>query len=119
MPGRSRIFRGRASQGLVAEFMRSVWPEGKSKEAFLPGVDIENTPGWRVEVKGTRDGTLTSAIKQCESHPGEGTPIVIWRPDGYGKERVGEWLVVMRLRDFRELAAEQATQDWLEQGRTT
>jgi hypothetical protein len=99
-----RVARGRASQGIIAEFLRSVWPRAESKAAFLPGVDIENTPGWRVEVKGTRDGTLTSAIKQCESHGGKGTPIVIWRPDGYGKERVGEWLVVMRLHEFRNIA---------------
>jgi hypothetical protein len=84
--------------------MRSVWPLARSKDAFLSGVDIENTPGWDVEVKGTRDGTLTSAMKQAEAHKGDGTPIVIWRPDGYGKERVGEWLVVMRLHSFRDIA---------------
>lgn len=98
-----RVARGRASQGIIADFMRAVWPNALSKAAFLPGVDIENTPGWRVEVKGTRDGTLTSAMKQAELHAGDGTPIVIWRPDGYGKERVGEWLVVMRLKDFRDV----------------
>jgi hypothetical protein len=83
--------------------MRSVWPEGESTAAFYSGVDIKHTPGFRVEVKGTRDGTLTGAMKQAEAHPGAGTPIVIWRPDGYGKERVGQWLVVMRLSDFRDM----------------
>lgn len=112
---RSRITRGRASQGIIADFMRSVWPKGESKAAFLPGVDIENTPGWRVEVKGTRDGTLTSAMKQAESHDGDGTPVVIWRPDGYGKERVGEWLVVMRLKDFRVIAERNASQETREE----
>lgn len=100
----SRVTRGRKSQSIIADYMRPVWPEAIGKTAFLPGVDIENTPGWRVEVKGTRDGTLTSAMKQAEAHGGEGTPVVIWRPDGYGPERIGLWLVVMRLKDFRLLA---------------
>jgi hypothetical protein len=91
------------SQGIIADFMRSVWPDGESRAASLPGTDLKNTPGWRVEVKATRDGTLTGAMTQCEKHPGVGTPVVIWRPDGYGPQKVGEWLVVMRLHDFRDL----------------
>jgi hypothetical protein len=83
--------------------MLPVWPDGVSQEAFLAGVDIKNTPGFRVEVKATRDGSTVAAMRQAEKHPGDGTPIVIWRPDGYGPEKVGEWLVVMRLKEFRNL----------------
>ena len=101
---RARIVRGRATQRIAADYLRDVWPECFSKEAFLAGVDIENTPGWRIEVKATQDGTLTGAMKQAEKHPGIGTPVVIWRPDGYGPEKVGEWLAVVRLRDYREIA---------------
>jgi len=99
---RSRIARGRATQRIAAEYMRTVWPDCFSKEAFLPGCDLEQTPGYRVEVKATQDGTLTGAMSQAEKHPGVGTPVVIWRPDRYGPEKVGEWLVVMRLHDFRD-----------------
>jgi hypothetical protein len=82
--------------------MVDVWPEAISQEAFLPGCDLKNTPGWRVEIKATRDGTTTGAMKQAEHHPGIGTPVVIWRPDGYGEEKIGDWLVVMRLHDFKD-----------------
>lgn len=99
----ARVARGRKSQGIIADYMRSVWPLGRSRAASLSGVDIEDTPGWRVEVKGTRDCTLTAAMTQAEKHPGEGTPIVVWRPDGYGPEKIGQWLVVMRLHNFRDI----------------
>lgn len=100
---RARIVRGRATQRIAAEFMRFVWPTCESVEAFLAGCDLKNTPGWRVEIKATQDGSLTGAMKQAANHPGEGTPVVIWRPDGYGPERVGDWIVAMRLKDFREI----------------
>jgi hypothetical protein len=115
MPSRTRITRGRKSQEIAADYMRPIWPDGESKGAFLPGVDIENTPGWRVEVKGTRDGTTLAAMKQAEHHAGEGVPIVIWRPDGYGPEKVGQWLVVMRLQDFRGIAKIASLRNVLEQ----
>lgn len=100
----ARVARGRKTQGLIADFMRAVWPKGKGREAFQAGTDIENTPGWRVEVKATSAGSILDALRQAEGHPGRGTPVVIWRPNGYGEERIGKWVVAMRLEDFRQIA---------------
>jgi hypothetical protein len=43
-------------------------------------------------------------MKQADGYRTNGLiPVVIWRPDGYGEERIGQWLVVMRLHDFKDL----------------
>ncbi|PZF83229.1 hypothetical protein [Jiangella anatolica] len=97
--------RGRKTQADVAQWFRDHgWVHAESIAASLPGKDINGMPGWAPEVKATRDGSLTGALKQAERNTGENeTPFVVWRPDGYGEERVGEWIVALRLADFTDL----------------
>ena len=101
----SRVSRGRRTQWLTAWWFRNEgWDHAESIAASLPGKDIEGMPGWAPEVKATRDGSLTGAIKQAAKNAGEGeTPFVVWRPDGYGEEKIGQWVVALSLKDFTEL----------------
>ena len=94
----SRIARGRKTQRLVAAYLAAHgWPHATSKGAFEGGRDIEGMPGLAVEVKATSDGSLTGALRQAEAYAGGDLPLVVWRPNGYGEERIGDWVVAMRL----------------------
>jgi hypothetical protein len=56
-----------------------------------------------VEVKATRDNPLPAALRQAEKVASGDLPVVIWRPDGYGPERIGQWIAAMRFSDLVEL----------------
>ena len=101
----SRVARGRQTQRLIAEWFRAHgWPNAKSTEAFLPGADITGIDGYSIEVKATSKGDLLAALRQAQANTIEcQTPVVIWRPNGYGETRQHEWVVAMTLKDFTRL----------------
>lgn len=103
----SRVARGRQTQRMVAQWFRAHgWPDAKSIEAFLPGADVTGVDGYAIEVKATSKGDLLAALKQAENNRIEDqTPIVIWRPNGYGETRQGEWVVALTLEHFTRLAS--------------
>lgn len=104
----SRVSRGRRTQLKVAEWFKSHgWEGAENTLASLPGKDVKGMPGWAPEVKATRDGSLTGAMKQAlkNASPGE-VPFVVWRPDGYGEERMREWLCVFTLGDATAMMRE-------------
>lgn len=98
----SRVARGRKTQSLIADWFRAHgYPKVKAVEAFLPGADITGVDGFSIEVKATSKGDLLAALRQADTNAIEcQTPLVIWRPNGYGETRIGEWVVAMRLQDF-------------------
>ena len=100
-----RVARGRKTQQIVAEWFRAHgWPNAKSIEAFLPGVDVNGVNGLAIEVKATSKGDLLAALRQAEANRiDDQTPIVVWRPNGYGKQKTGQWVVAMTLNDFTNL----------------
>ena len=101
----NRIRRGRKSQELVAEwFQLHGAPQAKSRQASLPGTDVYDVPELAIEVKGTRDLDLTGALRQSAKNakPNE-YPIVIYRPAGYGPEKLSQWPVVMNMSSFIRL----------------
>ncbi len=59
-------------------------------------------PGLSPEVKAT-PGDVTGALLQAIRNAGPGLPFVIWRPNGYGPERIAQWPVILRLEDFTAL----------------
>lgn len=59
-------------------------------------------PGLSPEVK-AKPGDVTGSLKQAVKNRGEGLPFVIWRPNGYGPERIAEWPVIFTLEDATEL----------------
>lgn len=56
------------------------------------------------EVKATAAGDLTGALRQAEANAETSDlPFVVWRPNGYGPERIDQWVVAVRLSDFTHL----------------
>lgn len=95
--------RGMATQQLAADWFRAHgWPFATSTGAGRSGVDIENMPALSPEVKAT-PGDNTGALKQAHTNRGQGLPFVVWRPNGYGPERIGEWPCLLRLDDLTAL----------------
>lgn len=102
----SRVARGRLTQRLTCEwFQQHGWPDAQNRAASLPGTDVHNMLGLACEVKATA-GDLTGALKQAVKNAGVDLPFVVWRPGGYGPERITDWPVVLRLEDFTSLLKE-------------
>ena len=101
----SRVARGRKTQSLLAEWFRAHgYPNAKTIEAFLPGADITGIDQYAIEVKATSKGDLLAALRQAQANAIEcQTPVVIWRPNGYGETRIGEWIVALTLKDFTNM----------------
>lgn len=101
----SRVARGRKTQSLIADWFRAHgYSKAKAIEAFLPGADITGVDGFSIEVKATSKGDLLAALRQAQTNAIEcQTPVVIWRPNGYGETRIGEWVVALTLKDFTNL----------------
>ena len=99
----SRVARGRATQNLVAQwFQGHGWPDAKSRAASLPGVDVYDMLGLACEVK-AKPGDVTGALKQAVTNAKGDLPFVVWRPNGYGPDRMAGWPVIIRLDDFTQL----------------
>lgn len=98
----SRVRRGRASQELVAEWLRGHgYPKAESRPASLPGTDIMHAEGLACEVKATVGLDMLAALRQSEANAADNElPIVVYRPKGYGPEKLGDWVVLMSLRNF-------------------
>lgn len=100
----ARVARGRKTQELLAEWFRAHgWGNAKSRPASLPGVDVYDMPGWAPEVKATAGQDFTGALRQARANAGDDIPFVVYRPKGYGPERIGEWLVVFDLATITNL----------------
>lgn len=103
MPSQTRKHRGYATQRLTAlYFAVRGWPYAESTGAGRSGVDITGLPGLSVEVKATA-GDNTGALAQAHRNRGDGLPFVVWRPNGFGPERIDSWPVIIRLDDFTAL----------------
>lgn len=104
MASQSRKHRGLATQRMVAEkwFKSRGWPWATSKGAGESGIDIVNMPGLAPEVK-AQPGDVTGALLQAVRNAGNDLPFVVWRPNGYGPERMAKWPVILTLEDFTAL----------------
>ena len=101
----ARVARGRKTQELLAEWFRGRgWPEAKAREAHLSGIDIYSMLGLAPEVKATEGQDFTGALRQAvRNATTSALPFVIYRPRGYGPEKIGDWVVGVRLEDFTTL----------------
>lgn len=100
----SRVSRGRKSQELVAQWFREHgFERAQSRPASLPGVDITGLTWFAPEVKATAGQDFTGALRQARANAGSKYPLVIYRPKGYGPEKIDDWLVVFSLKDATEL----------------
>jgi hypothetical protein len=102
---RGRIDRGKETQLITAEwFSRQGWPYAEPVGSGRGGTDVTGMPGLLVEVKaeaGWRPTTWLRQHPQSEMLNGLRRPtplmLAVQRPNGYGRERVAEWPVIMRL----------------------
>lgn len=100
----ARVTRGRKTQELLAEWFRDRgWLNAKARAASLPGIDVYDMPGLAPEVKATAGQDFTGALRQARANADGAVPFVIYRPKGYGPERIAEWLVVFDLQTATDL----------------
>jgi hypothetical protein len=106
MPISHRQDRGRRTAAMAAAWFRDHgWPYAANKTGAAAGQDIDNMPGLSPEVKATAGGgDLTGALRQARRNAAPGVlPFVVWRPNGRGPERIGEWVVAFTLADATDL----------------
>lgn len=100
----TRRRRGRESEHAVADFLRrNGFPYAQPVGAGAPGCDITGTPGLAVEVKARRRLDIRASLRQSRRNSGHLLPIVVARLDGQGPADVGEWPVILTMRDFLSL----------------
>lgn len=101
----ARQQRGRDSQRIAADYLKgNGFPHAETVWGSQPGKDILGCVGLAPEVKATRgETTLLAALRQAEKNAQGDFPLVIWRPDGYGEAKVGEWVVALTFRDAVKL----------------
>lgn len=96
---RSRIARGRRSQVALAEYWRQWWPMARAVVGAMTGRDVQGMPGLAPEVKSTSANPLLAGLRQARNYAHGDLPFVVWRPDGYGEERIGEWVMCFTVAD--------------------
>jgi hypothetical protein len=109
----ARVRRGRATQAIAAKFLSERgWPRAEPVEPFFSGRDLKHMGRLAFEIKATAACPLPSALAQAARHAADGPagwripcspdgdlPVALWRPAGYGPERVGEWVLALRFGD--------------------
>lgn len=100
----ARVRRGRKTQEILRDWFREHgWTGAESRAASLAGTDLYGMPGWAPEVKATAQQSFTGMLKQARANADGQVPFVIYRPQGYGPERIREWLVVFDLETATNL----------------
>lgn len=98
----SRKHRGAATERLVAERLRSIWPYCNVSRG--PGPDLVETPGFSCEIKARANLAIPAFIKQATANTsGNAIPLLILRLNGQGPASIDDWPIVMRLSDFEDL----------------
>lgn len=110
MPRTWRQVRGQRTARLVAEYLQPIAPGCEATPSAYAGNDIKNID-WDVEVKAPRDEGFSprAALRQaCKRRKPEHVlpPMVVLRPDGTGDASVGEFIVMRRFEDDREILRE-------------
>lgn len=96
-----RVVRGRQTERLLAEYLQSYWPDAVANSASLAGDDVRNCGRLAIEVKATNQDPVLSGLRQVHARSDETSiPLVVYRPNGYGPERIGLWVVATRVDTF-------------------
>jgi hypothetical protein len=104
MSAASRKARGRQSEHVVAEYLRTWWPYAEAVGAGRPGSDVTGIVGVDWEVKARRALDLPGTLRQLEARHRDGIiPVAVIRPDGYGPALIGQWAAVTPLATMVEL----------------
>ena len=96
MTSQHRKHRGMATQRIAAAHLEPLFPHVTPRGAGERGTDLLHTPGWAFEVKATSRDPLLPALRQADANAAYGeVPVVLWRPNGLGAERAGDWVAAM------------------------
>ena len=97
--------RARGTEQLLADwFAAKGWKRAERRPASLPGTDIMGMPGWAPEVKATKEADYLAALRQARANAAlDDVPFVVYRPKGYGPEKIGQWVVALDLETFTQL----------------
>jgi len=97
----TRVRRGRATQAIAAKFLSERgWPQAEPVEPFFPGRDLKHMGRLAVEIKATAASPFPRALAQAARNADGGDlPAALWRPDGYGEQHVGDWVLALRFGD--------------------
>ena len=102
----ARVRRGRATQAIAAKFLSERgWPQAEPVEPFFPGRDLKHMGRLSVEIKATAASPFPGALAQAARYADRqgDQPVALWRPPGYGSERVEEWVLALRFGDGAEV----------------
>lgn len=102
----SRKARGSATERIVSERLKAVWPFNHVVRGNGP--DLQETPGYAVEIKARTRLDLPEWMRQAKRHSAKrgGIPLLVIRLNGQGPASVDDFPVVMRLGDFIDLVRE-------------
>lgn len=94
----SRKRRGRDTERLVAEHVRTLWPHATATAPGASGPDLLHTDGAAIEIKARRSLDLGAWMRQAQrnAHP-NAVPVLVIRLDGAGPTTVGSWPAVIPL----------------------
>ncbi len=98
----SRVRRGRRTQDVVAEYLRTWFPWARSTPASVPGPDILETPGLTIEVKARRGFNPRAALLQADRNAGQTIPVAVLRLDGQGED-ASRYIACLWLKDFMDV----------------
>lgn len=103
----TRRDRASETEAVAENFWQDLWAACHRKGMSSAGADLRRTPGVAIEVKATRGLDMMQALKQARSNAeGLELPVVMYRPQGYGAEKVDEWPCLMFAADLRRLLGE-------------
>ena len=106
MSNASRKARGRRTEAVLVDRLKTLFPNAMQVNSAASGADILNTPGLAIEVKARRGLDLPAWMRQAAKNakPGE-MPVLMTRLNGQGEESVDDWPVILRFGDFVHLIA--------------
>lgn len=107
----ARVQRGRQTEEMVAQYLReSGLVHAERRPASLPGSDIMGLPGVDIEVKATRDFSPTAWLAQQRARAkDDDLSVVIYRPNGYGPDKIHLWPAIMSFGGFVDAWGELLT----------
>lgn len=72
----------------------------------LPGRDLLKTPPFAPEIKATSKFNVVSFMAQASKNANGDIPVCIYRPNGFGADRIDDWFVILYQGDFLGLVEE-------------
>lgn len=100
----TRRDRGLETDLFVAEWFREHgWDRAKAAGRGHAGRDVTGMPGIYIDNKSRREINMTVFLRDTADKAGDDLPVVICRPDGFGRLSMPDWPVIFRLSDATTL----------------